>query len=138
MSDSEALLSKADALLFRLKSSAQEEFPVLTEIVDLSGTVDSGLDPSSKPQQLSPFNDVDVDNLCRQLRVQLTQTLDLSIRKWADEILLKKLEQEVKLALQHSLERAMDDARGEILLSIGEALSKAIDTEIRARLGQQD
>ena len=37
MNDNEALLGKADALLLRLQSSENVEFPVLTEIVELSG-----------------------------------------------------------------------------------------------------
>lgn len=134
MNDNEALLGKADALLLRLQSSANVEFPVLTEIVELSGLSGRLQKPPPPPPQSNSVNDVDVEELCQRLRVQIGQSLEKAVKHWTDEIFLTKLRQEIELVLQLSLERALQQSREAMLLHIEEALAGAIDTEIRTRL----
>ena len=134
MNDNEALLGKADALLLRLQSSANVEFPVLTEIVELSGLSGRLQKPPPPPPQSNSVNDVDVEELCQRLRVQIGQSLEKAVKPWTDEIFLTKLRQEIELVLQLSLERALQQSREAMLLHIEEALAGAIDTEIRTRL----
>lgn len=134
MNDNEALLGKADALLLRLQSSANVEFPVLTEIVELSGLSGRLQKPPPPPPQSNSVNDVDVEELCQRLRVQIGQSLEGAVKHWTDEIFLTKLRQEIELVLQLSLERALQQSREAMLLHIEEALAGAIDTEIRTRL----
>ena len=134
MNDSEALLGKADALLLRLRSSANVEFPVLTEIVELSGLSGRLHKPPPPPPQSNSVNDVDVEELCKRLRIQIGQTLENAVKQWADEIFLKNLRQEIELTMQLSLERALQQSREAMFLHIEEAVAGAIDTEIRTRL----
>ena len=136
MNDNEALLGKADALLLRLQSSENVEFPVLTEIVELSGLSRRLHKPPPPPPQSNSVNDVDVDveELCQRLRVQIGQSLEGAVKHWTDEIFLTKLRQEIELILQLSLERALQQSREAMLLHIDEALAGAINTEIRTRL----
>jgi hypothetical protein len=134
MNDNEVLLGKADALLLRLQSSANVEFPVLTEIVELSGLSGRLHKPPPPTPQSNTVNDVDVEELCQRLRIQIGQSLESAVKQWTDEIFLTRLRQEIESILQLSLERALHQSREAMLLRIEKALAGAIDMEIRTRL----
>lgn len=134
MNDSEELLGKADALLQRLRPSADAEFPILTEVVELSALNGSAKGPNSTIQQVTLANEVDIEELCQRLRIQLTLLLEPAVKRWANEVLLTKLRQEIDLALQPSLERAVEKAKDEMLPLLENALEEAIESEINTRL----
>jgi hypothetical protein len=134
MNDNESLLGKADALLIRLRSSANVEFPVLTEIVELSGLSGRTQNPPPSPSQSNSLDDVELEELRQRLRIQISQSLENAVKQWTDEIFLTNLRQEIESVLQLSLERALEQSRKAMLLRIEEALAAAIDTEIRTRL----
>jgi len=138
MSDSEALLGKADALLLRLRSSPTTEFPVLTEVVDLTHLSRDQTEPSPTPLFSTPGNGIDIDDLCQHLRRHLTESLERAVMQWTDDSFIAKLRQEIEPILQLSLERAMEDSRAEVLLRIRDTLARAIDTEVRAHFSRRD
>lgn len=134
MNDSEVLLDKADALLLRLRSSTEMEFPVLTEIVELSSPSGSHRKLSPTPKHSNPLSDVEVNELCQSLRAQLIQSLERTLEQRTDEALLGRLRQECELALEIRLKCLMEDVRKEILLDIEKTLEELIETEVHTRL----
>ncbi len=134
MSDRDALLDKADELLFRLRSSTDAEFPVLTEIVEISTVSGRHQDPLPTPPQSSQLNEYEVEELREGLRAQLSQSLEIAVRQWTDQILFSELQKEIDLALKLSLERAIEESREEMLLHIRETLEDVIDRKINTLL----
>lgn len=134
MNNSEILLDKADALLLRLRSSTEAEFPVLTEIVELTGPRAGEREPHPLPKHTKPVTDLAKDEFCENLRAQLMQSLERRLKRQTDEALLVRLRPEVELALEIMLKRLVDELRKEILLDIEKILADVIDTEFRASL----
>lgn len=134
MNDRDVLLGKADELLLRLRSSSDAEFPVLTEIVEASTVSGRYQDPPLTPLQSSPLNEYEIEKLRAGIRAQLSQSLEIAVRQWTDEILFSKLQREIELAFKLSLDRAMEESRKELLLHITETLENVIDRKINALL----
>ncbi len=134
MNDRDVLLGKADELLLRLRSSSDAEFPVLTEIVEASTVSGRYQDPPLTSLQSSPLNEYEIEKLRAGIRAQLSQSLEIAVRQWTDEILFSKLQREIELAFKLSLDRAMEESRKELLLHITETLENVIDRKINALL----
>ena len=107
---------------------------MLTEIVEASTVSGRYQDPPLTPLQSSPLNEYEIEKLRAGIRAQLSQSLEIAVRQWTDEILFSKLQREIELAFKLSLDRAMEESRKELLLHITETLENVIDRKINALL----
>ena len=133
MTDSDELLSKADALLARWRSGAvvprpPADYPLLTEVVKVLEAADEL--PHPPPLGASPTPaDADTVALEERVRLRVLEAIEPFIRASLDETLRLRME-ELARRLAVNIAR---DARNDILTLVRVAVQSAVARELDAR-----
>lgn len=142
MTDSDELLSKADALLSRWRSGAAvprppADYPVLTEVISASAAAtDAALAtaadelPHPPPIAASPATaDAGVQALEERVRLRVLDAIEPYVGAFLEEPLQLRIE-ELALHLAASIAR---DARNDILALVRDAVRSAVAHELESR-----
>jgi len=140
MTDSDELLSKADALLSRWRSGAAvprppADYPVLTEVISASAA-DAALAtaadelPHPPPIEAPPASaDAGVQALEERVRLRVLDAIEPYVGAFLEEPLRLRIE-ELALHLAASIAR---DARNDILALVRDAVRSAVAHELESR-----
>ena len=137
MTDSDELLSKADALLARWRSGAvaprpPADYPVLTEVVKTIEAADEL--PHLPPLEASPAPaDAGTVALEERVRLRVLEAIEPYIRASLDETLRLRIE-ELARRLAVNIAR---DARDDILTLVRVAVQSAVARELDARRNER-
>ncbi len=145
MTDSDELLSKADALLSRWRSGVAvprppADYPVLTEVISASAaaadaTLATAADqlPHPPPIAAPPASaDAGVQALEERVRLRVLDAIEPFVGAFLEEPLRLRIE-ELALHLAASIAR---DARNDILALVRDAVRSAVAHELDSRRGE--
>lgn len=142
MTNSDELLSKADALLARWRSATAvprppADYPVLTEVIRTSAAAaDAALAPAAdEPPHLPPLEespapaDAGVQALEERMRLRVLEAIEPLVGAFLEEPLRLRIEE---LARRLATTIAQD-ARNDILTLVRDAVRSAVARELEAR-----
>jgi hypothetical protein len=132
MSDGNELLGKADALLARLRSSTDSEFPVLTEIVEVHEHAPPPAGPLSVGQSAPRNTPIDLDDLCNRLKARLLEEFEPATMRWIEESLLSNMRAAIEISLSKHVEKVAREAEAALYARIERTIDEVIEREIQS------
>jgi len=125
MSDPDEVLKKADALLERYgrgaRTEAEEEFPVLTEVVDEPPAAQR-----SEPAQASNESP-DPQERQREIEARILQQVQQAVSEQLGDMLGEPLRERLEACLNSALETAAAQIRNDVESMVQAAVAQAIE-----------
>ena len=128
MSDSGEVLKKADALLSRYgrgtPPEAEDDFPVLTEIVEPGGLADASLPPQPREAvRISGFT----EEQRQELAIRITEQVHQAIASRLSEVLAEPLRERLIVCLCAAVDSAAAQIRDDVETMVQAAVVQAIE-----------
>ncbi len=121
MSERDEVLKKADALLGRYgrgARKAEDEFPVLTEVVDEPPTADAAARPVGSPDKVHEGR--------RQLEERILREVERAVSEQLGDVLGEPLRERLQASLQRALDAAAEQIRNDMESMVHAAVEQAI------------